>query len=194
MKVLLVGDKESAYVWDHFDRKNFAGVECVLSCGDLSAHYLEFIVTMLSVPLYYVPGNHDKTYDKNPPGGCTCVDGKLTDIGGLSVLGFGGCRAANRDIHQYTEGDMRRRVRKTLPSVRRRGFDILLTHAPSFGLGDGKDQFHQGFECFRELLETYKPRYQIYGHQHKAYGFTPPPEGFGDTRLINACGHRIIDL
>jgi hypothetical protein len=29
-----------------------------LSCGDLPAYYLEFVVSMLDVPLYYVVGNH----------------------------------------------------------------------------------------------------------------------------------------
>jgi Icc-related predicted phosphoesterase len=33
--------------------------DVVLSCGDLPFEYLEYIVTVLSVPLLYVPGNHD---------------------------------------------------------------------------------------------------------------------------------------
>jgi 3',5'-cyclic AMP phosphodiesterase CpdA len=33
--------------------------DLVVSCGDLPFDYLEYIVTVLSVPLLYVPGNHD---------------------------------------------------------------------------------------------------------------------------------------
>jgi uncharacterized protein len=33
--------------------------DIVLSCGDLPFEYLEYIVTVLSVPLLFVPGNHD---------------------------------------------------------------------------------------------------------------------------------------
>ncbi|GHV07918.1 serine/threonine protein phosphatase [Clostridia bacterium] len=193
MKALLVADTESSYIWDHFDRDNFAGVECVLSCGDLSASYLEFIVTMLCVPVFYVPGNHDKRYLEKPPGGCTCLDGQLATFNGLRILGFGGCRAPHSDTFQYTEWQMSRRVSKTR-FKRRKGFDILLTHAPALGLGDGDDPFHQGFKCFRGLLDAHSPRYHIYAHQHKEYGFAPPPETYNATRLINAGGHRVIEL
>jgi len=31
----------------------------VLSCGDLPPYYLEFLVTVLDVPLFDVRGNHD---------------------------------------------------------------------------------------------------------------------------------------
>lgn len=33
--------------------------DLVVSCGDLPFEYLEYMVTILSVPLLYVPGNHD---------------------------------------------------------------------------------------------------------------------------------------
>lgn len=33
--------------------------DLVISCGDLPFEYLEYIVTILSVPLLFVPGNHD---------------------------------------------------------------------------------------------------------------------------------------
>ena len=34
-------------------------VDLVVACGDLPFDYLETLVTMASVPLVYVPGNHD---------------------------------------------------------------------------------------------------------------------------------------
>ena len=194
MRALLVSDIPSPYIWDYFDRANFAGVECVLSCGDLPKEYLEFIVTMLNVPLLYVPGNHDKRFAASPPEGCEDMDGRLMTVCGVRVLGFGGCRSPRRDIHQYPEKDMARRVNRLMPKIKRGGFDILLTHAPAFGLGDGKDLFHQGFECFRELIERFEPRYHIFGHQHKNYSHEKPPEQVGATRLFNATGHRVVEL
>ena len=67
MKILLVSDREEPYIWDYFDRERFKDIELVLSCGDLKAEYLSFIVTMIQAPLYYVPGNHNKNYLTNPP-------------------------------------------------------------------------------------------------------------------------------
>jgi calcineurin-like phosphoesterase family protein len=40
--------------------------DVVLSCGDLPFEYLEYIVTVLSVPLLYVPGNHDPDLRRHP--------------------------------------------------------------------------------------------------------------------------------
>jgi 3',5'-cyclic AMP phosphodiesterase CpdA len=40
--------------------------DVVLSCGDLPFEYLEYIVTVLSVPLLYVPGNHDPDLKRHP--------------------------------------------------------------------------------------------------------------------------------
>lgn len=41
--------------------------DLVVSCGDLPFEYLEYIVTVLSVPLLYVPGNHDPDLSARPP-------------------------------------------------------------------------------------------------------------------------------
>lgn len=40
--------------------KEFArDVDVVISCEDLCCEYLDYLVSMLNVPLLYVPGNHD---------------------------------------------------------------------------------------------------------------------------------------
>ncbi len=42
MKILLVSDVESRYIWDHFNKEKFKDVELVLSCGDLKAPICSF--------------------------------------------------------------------------------------------------------------------------------------------------------
>ena len=62
--------------------------------------------------------------------------------------------------YQFTEGEMKRRVFKLLPKIFwRRGFDILVTHAPAYQLNDSRDLPHQGFKVFLKLIEKYKPKY-----------------------------------
>ena len=51
-----------------------------------------------------------------------------------------------------------------------KGFDILVTHSPAFGVGDGDDLCHQGFKAFVDLMDKYKPKYFVHGHQHLQYG------------------------
>ena len=58
MKVLTVSDKMDELVYSSAIQRLFGDVDLVLGCGDLPHHYLEFIVTMLGGPLFYVIGNH----------------------------------------------------------------------------------------------------------------------------------------
>jgi len=76
VKILLVSDEESRFVWDFFDKEQFRDVELIVSCGDLKKEYLDFLVSMIPVPLFYVPGNHDKAFRENPPEGCVSIHGK----------------------------------------------------------------------------------------------------------------------
>ncbi len=197
MKVLAVSDEESSYIWDYFDRSAFEGVELILSCGDLCRDYLEFLATMLPIPLFYVPGNHDKRFIVDPPGGCVSVDGKLEFCKGLRICGLGGSLSKNpAAAYEYSEPVMAKRVQKLRREIKRAGgIDILLTHAPAQGLGDnGGDSFHKGFAAFRGLLEEYQPKAHFFGHLHKSYGINHAPETYGGTRLINACGYKIVDV
>ena len=78
-------------------------------------------------------GNHDGSYRHGEPGGCICVDDEVYVWKGLRIMGLGGCIRYNRDedAYQYTEWEMRRRVRKLwFKAHRAGGIDLLLTHAP----------------------------------------------------------------
>ncbi len=196
MKILAVSDEESRYIWDYFDRSAFEGVELILSCGDLCRDYLEFLATMLPVPLFYVPGNHDKRFIVDPPGGCINIDGRVETYKGLRVCGLGGCMSNNpAAAYEYTETVMARRAQKLRRAAKRAGgIDILLTHAPASGLGDGDDTFHKGFSAFRRLLDEFQPKAHFFGHVHTSYGVRRAPETYGETRLINACGYKIVDV
>ena len=77
MKILLLSDKEDAYLWDHYRPGRLDGIDLILSCGDLKAEYLSFLVTMGRAPVFYVHGNHDLRYLSEPPEGCDCVEDKL---------------------------------------------------------------------------------------------------------------------
>ena len=73
MKILLVSDEECLYLWDYYRPGRLDGIDLILSCGDLNAEYLSFLVTMGRAPVLYVHGNHDGGYDKHPPEGCTYI-------------------------------------------------------------------------------------------------------------------------
>lgn len=58
MKILTISDKVDELVYSPAIKRLFADTDLVLGCGDLPHYYLEFIVTMLGGPLFYVIGNH----------------------------------------------------------------------------------------------------------------------------------------
>ena len=196
MRILLLSDTESPTYWDYFVRGKLDDIDLILSCGDLKAEYLSFLVTMGHAPLLYVHGNHDGGYEHKPPEGCDCIEDKLVKINGLRILGLGGSRKYSGGPHQYTDRQMQRRIwKQSLALWQAKGVDIVLTHAPVRGYGDQEDMAHRGFDCFQGLLDRYHPRYLVHGHVHMNYGHDIQRTiRYGDTTLINAFGHYILDI
>jgi len=193
MRILALSDIESSFIHDHFDPQYFKGVSLVLAAGDMRAEYLSYIVTMLNVPLLYVHGNHDARLLKEPPEGCTCIDGIIYEHDGLRIAGLGGCMTYTGGPLQYTEKEMTKRIAKNKFKYRK-GIDLFLTHAPAFGLGDGTDQAHTGYKCFIELLDKYKPGHMVHGHQHLNYGKMERTLQYQNTKIINAYDYIIFEI
>ena len=195
MKLLLISDRESEYLWDYYQPGHLDGIDLILSCGDLHSQYLSFLVTMGSAPLLYVHGNHDKTYDQHPPEGCRCVEDSLVTVQGLRILGLGGSILYSGGPHQYTERQMARRIQRLAFQLwRAGGVDIVLAHAPMEGYGDGEDYAHRGFACFLHLVDKYRPRYFIHGHVHANYvARLERVRQRGETTIINAYERYTLD-
>lgn len=101
----------------------------------------------------------------------------------------------NSSVHQYTERQMERRIAKMGRSLNRGGVDILVTHAPAEGMGDLEDGCHQGFACFKDLMDRFKPQYHLHGHVHLQYVPTwPRVREYGATTVVNASGKYFIEL
>ena len=196
MKILTISDEECAALWEYYTPGRLNGYDLIISCGDLNAKYLSFLVTMARCPVLYVPGNHDVNYDQVPPEGCDCIDGHIVTYNGLRILGLGGCRRYHPGPHQYTEKQMQQRIRKLQGQIKRAGgVDIVLTHAPIRCLGDDEDPAHIGFEALRELVEKYPPAYLLHGHVHLNYGQNIQRiHTLGKTTVINACERYVVEI
>ena len=190
MKILTISDEECPALWDYYIPGRLDGYDLIIACGDLNAKYLSFLVTMAKCPLLYVAGNHDVNYAQFPPEGCDTIDGHYVTYNGVRIMGLGGCRRYRPGANQYTESQMRRRIRKMWwKLVRYKGVDIVVSHAPVAGFGDMDDAAHRGFECFKRLIDKYQPKLWVHGHVHKRYGHDFAREHvIGSTRVVNACG------
>ncbi len=158
MKILTISDEECPALWDYYIPGRLDGYDLIISCGDLKAKYLSFLVTMARCPVLYVHGNHDGSYSHTPPDGCDCIDDHIVTYNGIRIMGLGGCRKYHPGPHQYTEQEMRKRIAKLRWRLARmKGVDIIVTHAPPEGLGDDEDLAHWGFAALRDLIEEYTP-------------------------------------
>lgn len=194
MKILTVADVPSDKYYEYYRPGMLDEFDLILSCGDLKPEYLEFLVTMARCPLVYVHGNHDDSYGREPQG-CICADDRIVEVCGLRILGLGGSYFYRDGKYMYTESQMKSRIRRLwMPLKKKRGFDILLTHAPALGLNDLDTLPHRGFDCFNTLMEKYQPAYFIHGHIHRNYDFRiPQTTKKGDTTVVNAYEYCVIE-
>ena len=196
MKILAMSDEEYPGFYEYYTPGKLKEYDLIISCGDLKPSYLSFIVTVARAPLMYVHGNHDVSYERNPPEGCDCIDDQLIVYNGLRILGLGGCLMYRPGSHQYTEKQMRQRIRKLRWKLWwHKGVDIVVTHAPPKGVGDAEDRAHRGFEALLKLIDKYHPQYLLHGHTHLSYGTDQTRvREYGGTKVINVCQKYVLEL
>jgi len=199
MKILALSDSVVPYVYSPSVREMFAKAGLIAACGDLPASYLEYVVCQLNVPMVYVPGNHDPD-DYRVPGGID-VDGRISRVGGLTVVGLGGSQRYKGDgRHQYTETGMHTRMIPVLPRLFLRrlraghGADLLVTHAPPRGIHDESDLVHRGFLAFRRLVRLVRPRMMLHGHLHIYADLRPRDTWLDGCRVLNVYPALLVDL
>ena len=196
MKILTLSDEECPALYDYYIPGRLDGYDLIISCGDLNAKYLSFIVTMARVPVLYVHGNHDAGYSRVPPEGCDCIDDELIVYKGVRILGLGGCKKYHDGPHQYSEKEMRKRIRKLRWKLWwHKGVDIVVTHAPPAGVGDDNDPAHRGFETLLSLIDKYHPKYLLHGHVHMNYGMDQTRvREYNGTKVINTYQRYDLEL
>ncbi len=184
---LAVGDEVDERLLGDSLPESMKDVRLLLSCGDLPADYLEALADRFRVPLLYVRGNHDGRHREAPPPGEN-LHGRVVTVCGVRILGFEGSNWYNGEGVQYTERQMWWRVQASRPAIwRARGVDIVVTHAPPFGVHDGSDVCHTGFRAFRALVATLRPRYFVHGHTHLDYTHKAGRiTVIGQTQVVNA--------
>ncbi|HUA31821.1 MAG TPA: metallophosphoesterase [Streptosporangiaceae bacterium] len=193
------------------------GAALILACGDLPLDYLASLMNRLDIPLAFVPGNHDPDLSgyrfsragltlrasmpvRTPwPDGAVNADGRVVDVAGLRVAGLGGCLRYNQGPNQYTDRQQARRALALRARARcrrirdARPVDVLITHAPPRGVGDGDDPPHRGFAALRGLAAALRPAALLHGHVRPAAGPARPGH-LGPTMVCNVTGWRLLRI
>jgi hypothetical protein len=215
VRVLAVSDVVEPALWAGGHAAH--GTELIVACGDLPFEYLGHLMNALDAPLVFVPGNHDPDLAgyrisraglamraglpvRQPwPDGAVSADGTIVDIAGLRVAGLGGSRRYSDGPNQYTDRQQARRARwlavRAAARRRRDGrrVDLLLTHAPPRGVGDGSDPPHQGFTALHPLVARLGPALLLHGHVDPDPG-AGRDHAIGNTLVCNVTGWRLLTL
>jgi len=179
--------------------KCYSDIDIVISCGDMPPYYLDFISTIMGVPLFYVRGNHDESYSETPPGGVN-LHRQVLEYGGLTMAGLEGSIRYNRGLIQYTQGQMWRMMLSMLPAIawqrlrHGRGIDLFVVHSPALGIHDGPDYAHRGFSSFLTLLRWVKPRYMLHGHVHIWDRRKTVRTRYASTNVLNINPFTVLEL
>jgi uncharacterized protein len=206
MKILAVSDIVLDLLYSPLIRERFPDVDLVLGCGDMPYYYLEFILTALDVPLFYVRGNHanvveySTTGEKTHPHGAEDLHRRTVYRDGLLLAGIEGSVRYNQGPFQYTQGEMWENVFNLVPKLLYnrmrygRYLDIFITHASPWGIHDQSDRPHQGIKAFNWLLRTFKPAFHFHGHIHVYQSYMNTETPYFQTRVINSYGYRELEI
>jgi len=206
MKVLSLSDKIVPFIYSPQIRNRFSDIELIIGCGDLSYFYLEFVLSMMDKPLFYVRGNHDKIVEyqgcimRTKPHGGINLHRRVVRYNGLLLAGVEGSLRYRPGVYQYTQSEMWRHTFALIPALFLnrikfgRYLDIFVTHAPPKGIHDGDDLPHQGINAFRWLLHIFHPMIHYHGHVHIYRPDIVSSTVFGKTRVINTYPSNCLDL
>lgn len=206
MKILALSDEVVERLYSLCDRGHFSEIDLMLGCGDLPYEYLENLLTLLNVPLLYVPGNHDPNYKYGEAltyaEGGSNLDLKVMRVKKFLIGGFGGSvRYRPHGTNQYTQSEAYLRAFRLLPRLvlnrlqYGRTLDILITHSSPFGIHDDDTQAHKGLKAINWLLRVAKPRYHFHGHTHfQRRNISPSETNHGLTKIINIYPYKILEV
>lgn len=204
MKILAISDRVDPSLYSPGLEARAEGVEAIVSCGDLPFEYLEYLVTFVGAPLFYVRGNHDPLEDSGKrPGGCIPLDGRVEELCDISLAGLPGCLWYSGGPNQYTERQMRcwgRALSFRLSLRRLLGRErpiVFVSHAAPRGLGDACDPCHRGFETFLDLTRRHNPSLWVHGHVHlyeRREDDVSHDLLTGSTLVVNAYRYRILEI
>jgi uncharacterized protein len=207
MKILAVSDIELSIIYSQAITDRFGDIDLLIGCGDLPYYYLEYMISMLDKPLYYVRGNHaPRTVEEGTGGPRTAPWGGFDlhrkvkqDSSGLIMAGIEGSVRYNQGCYQYTQLEMWSFVLRMVPRllINRmlygRYLDIFVTHAPPWKIHDQEDLPHHGIKAFLWLIKVFQPAYHLHGHIHIYNQQTRKETLIGDTWVVNTYGHRRIE-
>ena len=127
MKILCVSDWIDPVIYSENMKERMKDVDLVISCGDISMGYLDFIMSELNKPIYFVVGNHvnynriKKTflgnYKLEYPDCFSNLHLKVYNFNGFLMTGFQGSLWYNGGPFQYKQWEVYFQLFRIVPRL-----------------------------------------------------------------------------
>jgi uncharacterized protein len=208
MRILAISDKVVPILYSGGICDHVGDIDMIISCGDLPYYYIDYVVSMLNRPAYFVFGNHGKEVEYwsnnmmvSEPSGAANLHGSFAREQGLLLAGLeGSIRYNSAPRFQYTDAQMWGIIAKMVPGLLYnrmrygRWLDILVAHSPPFGIHDQPDRAHTGFRSFLTFMQYFKPRYLLHGHIHLYRHDDITRTRYLETEVINVYPYRYLEI
>ncbi|MFA7081125.1 MAG: metallophosphatase domain-containing protein [Bacteroidales bacterium] len=187
MRIIHISDTHNL----HRKVKNLPSADLIIHSGDVSfagtdEELMNFINWFSSLDYKYkifIGGNHDfclegeniKTIQNLLPNNCYYLDKSRITIENINIFGlpFFVSEAMSADYEQSI---------KLIP----KDTNILISHRPPLGILDCSGTINYGCQDLLKAISKIKPRYNLFGHIHDAYGIKETPHTtFANTSLVD---------
>ncbi|MDD2191025.1 MAG: metallophosphatase domain-containing protein [Bacteroidales bacterium] len=193
MRILHISDTHNK----HRQVKNLPSADLIIHSGDVSFagtedELINFIDWFRSLDYKYkifIGGNHDfyleetkkETIQSLLPNNCYYLDKSEITIENINFFGL------PFFVSESMSGDYEQSI-KLIP----KDTNILITHRPPYGILDYSGTINYGCQDLLKAISKIKPRYNLFGHIHDAYGVKETPHTtFANTALVDEHYHLI---
>ncbi len=160
MDVLLLADLHGEY--GKLDSFLDLGPDMVFIAGDLTnmgpVEAAETLIDRIEVPCIAVPGNCDprEIVEWLEHSDCVCLHASQINLGLVSIAGIGGSNPTPFNTpFEMTDKQIDDILHRLIPQMDRSTHNVLLTHAPPYGVLDYIGGNHVGSESIRRHIDKF---------------------------------------
>lgn len=163
MNILFIADLHDIN-YENLDKIKLFNYDVCILLGDISKKGLLYIKSIVNKQIYGITGNHD-TFELLKQSDIEDINLKTIDVGSIKVAGLsGGVKYKAGMYAMLTQEQMKNNV-KLLDKC-----DILISHETGYHYIE-TDKAHEGFIAIDQYIQSFSPKYNIFGHYHKNLNF-----------------------
>lgn len=160
MNVLLLADLHGEF--GKLDSFLDLGADAIFVAGDITnmgpADTVSALFSRIDVPAFAVPGNCDpvETVGELEHSDCVCLHASQINLGKISIVGIGGSNPTPFGTpFEMSEEEIDRILGYIVPKMEKVVHNVLISHAPPYGILDMAGGAHVGSKSVRKYMDAF---------------------------------------